>query len=93
MVTTITSEGQITLPEELRDKAGIKPGDEVEITLGATGALVIQKPEAKRKSMDEYRQRLLEVANRGIISGITTDEIMEMTRGYSEDAEMEAGKP
>jgi len=89
MTTTLTTKGQVTIPKELLDALGLKPGDEVEMLLNAAGGIVIQKPGAE----GEYRKRLLEVANRRIISGMTTDEIMEMTRGYSEDAEMEKAKP
>ena len=89
MTTTLTAKGQVTIPKELRDLLGLKPGDEVEMILNAAGGIVIQKP----GTAGEYRKRLLEVANRRVISGMTTDEIMEMTRGYSEDAEMEKAKP
>ena len=31
MTTTVTVKGQVTLPKEVREKAGIKPGDKVEV--------------------------------------------------------------
>lgn len=89
MTTRVTIEGQVTIPQELRDAAGLKPGDEVEMILNAAGGIVLNKAGAA----EDYKKKLLEVANRRIIRGITTDEIMEMTRGYSEDAAMEKTKP
>jgi len=82
MTTTVTIKGQVTIPKELRDAAGIKPGDEVEMILNAAGGIAMHKP----GTLGAYKRRLQELANRRLIRGITTDELMEMTRGYSEDA-------
>ena len=81
MGTTVTVKGQVTLPKNVRDAAGIKPGDRVDVRATASGAVIIEKPGAR----SDYKERLYEVAERRIIRGATTDEIMEMTRGYSED--------
>ena len=81
MTTTVTVKGQVTLPKGVRDAAGIKPGDRVDVRATASGAVIIEKPGAT----SDYKKRLYEVAERRIIRGATTDEIMEMTRGYSED--------
>jgi len=89
MATKVTAKGQVTIPKELRDAIDLKPGDEVEMILNAAGGIVLRKA----GTADDYKKRLLEVANRRIIRGITTDEIIEMTRGYSEDAAMEKTEP
>jgi antitoxin PrlF len=81
LTTTITVKGQVTLPKAVRDAVGIKPGDRVEVRATASGAIIVEKPGA----MSDYKKRLYELAERRIIRGITTDELMEMTRGYSED--------
>jgi len=81
MTTTVTVKGQVTLPKAVRDAVGIKPGDRVAVRATAAGAVIIEKP----GTMSDYKKRLYEVAERRIIRGATTDEIMEMTRGYSED--------
>ena len=81
MATTVTVKGQVTLPKNVRDAAGIKPGDRVDVRATASGAVIIEKPGAR----SDYKERLYAVAERRIIRGATTDEIMEMTRGYSED--------
>jgi antitoxin PrlF len=81
MATTVTVKGQVTIPKKVRDAAGIHPGDRVDVRATPKGVM-IEKPDAA----DSYKIRILEVAKRGVIRGITTDELMEMTRGYSEDA-------
>jgi len=81
MATTVTVKGQVTLPKKVRVAAGIKPGDRVEVRATAAGGIVIEKP----NSRNDYMKRLYALAERRIIRGVTTDELMEMTRCYSED--------
>lgn len=80
MATTVTAKGQVTLPKTVRDATGVKPGDRVGVRATAAGTIVIEKYGA----MSEYKKRLYEVAERRTIRGITGDELMKMTRGYSE---------
>jgi AbrB family looped-hinge helix DNA binding protein len=79
MTTTVTVKGQVTLPKKVRDAAGIKPGDRVEVRATSGGTVVIEKPGA----MGDYEARLRALAKRRLIRGITTDEIMDMSRGES----------
>jgi len=78
MATTVTVKGQVTLPKKVRDSAGIRPGDRVEVRATANGVL-IEKPYAKA----DYEAKLRALAKRRVIRGITTDQIMEMSRGES----------
>lgn len=77
MATTVTAKGQVTLPKKVRDAVGIKPGDRVEASATASGAVLIEKADAK----DDYLARLYEIARRRPLRGITTDELMKMSRG------------
>ena len=43
-MSTITVKGQVTLPKDLRDAAGLNPGDKVEFILNAAGGIVVSKP-------------------------------------------------
>ena len=77
MATTVTIKGQVTLPKKVRDAVGIKPGDRVEVRPTASGAVIVEKLGA----VDDYKARLYALAKRKVIRGITTDELMKMTRG------------
>lgn len=78
MATTVTVKGQVTIPKFVRDAAGIRPGDRVEMRATANGVF-IEKP----KAVNDYEAGLRALAKRRVIRGATTDEIMEMSRGES----------
>jgi antitoxin PrlF len=82
MNSTVTSKGQVTLPKEVRDASGIKPGDQVVVRATASGGISIEKPRAIRppETLSEFRKRLDEIAAKYPIQG-TTDEIMLELRG------------
>lgn len=88
-VTTITVKGQVTLPKKVRDAAGLKPGDVVEVRATASGGIYIERPGASRS----YRDRLEAVAKQRVIRGITTDALMEMTRGDVEQRQTGRRRP
>ena len=74
----ITSKGQVTIPMEIRDKLGLLPNTEVEFTLDRDGVRITKaaKPRARsrgREIVDHMRGRAT--------SGLTTDQIMKLTRG------------
>jgi antitoxin PrlF len=77
VTTTVTIKGQVTLPKNVREATGIKPGDRVDVRATASGAVIIEKPGAG----DDYKARLLALAEQRPIRGITTDEMMKETRG------------
>jgi antitoxin PrlF len=77
METTVTVKGQVTLSKKVRDAVGIKPGDRVEVRPTAAGTVIIEKTNAK----DDYKARVMALANKRLIRGITTDELMKMLRG------------
>src|SRR5262249_40525426 len=79
IMTTITVKGQVTLPKEVREAVGLKPGDKVEVRATASGGVYIEKPGAGRS----YRERLEALRKRRLIRGMTTDEFMEFSRGES----------
>ena len=78
MATTVTSKGQVTIPKLLRDHLGIKPGSKVEFDLAPDGRIVVAKVDdapvpAPKGRFERFRGRYR--------SGMTTDEIMALTRG------------
>lgn len=78
MATTVTVKGQVTLPKKVREAAGIKPGDKVDVRATASGGVYIEKPGAG----DDYKARLYALSRRGLIRDKkTTDEFMKELRG------------
>ncbi len=75
MATTVTSKGQVTIPKRVRDRLAIQPGNQVEFELTPDGRVVLLKVGS---SPVENRFETL----RGRAgAGMSTDEIMALTRG------------
>lgn len=81
----ITAEGQVTIPRELRERAGLEPGCEVDLVLeGATVRIVKAPPERQGKSRGEMLVERLRGAGD---FKMTTDEVLALMRGPSADEE------
>lgn len=75
----ITTKGQVTIPQEVRDFAGFQPGTEVEFVIGDDG--VVRVMAAGCEAHPEARLKAAIAGLRGIASsGLNTDEIMALTR-------------
>jgi AbrB family looped-hinge helix DNA binding protein len=74
----ITSKGQVTIPADIREKAGLLPHTEVEFEFdGKTVRLV----RVKNRNKDGRGERLVaHLRGRGDVA-MTTDAIMALTRG------------
>ena len=75
MGTTVTSKGQVTIPKRVRDLLGIRPGSVVDFERGADGRVILVKVEKRARPNRFARLR----GHAG--KGLSTDEIMAMTRG------------
>ena len=74
-MSALTSKGQVTIPKPVRDRLGVKPGDEIAFEMSGDGKVVIAKAKGAPK-----RSRF--AALRGHAGkGMTTDQIMALTRG------------
>lgn len=71
----VTSKGQVTIPQQLREQAGILPGSEVEFRL-EKGQLVIHK----KRSTGRGEALIKLMTGAGDVK-MTTDEILRLTRG------------
>ena len=83
----VTEKGQVTIPKHIRDKAGIRPGTDVDFRLEDGKVVVFKRPveeSVRRKRAREIRDYLERVRGTGN-SGLTADEIMNMTRGPFND--------
>ncbi len=78
MATTV--KGQVTLPKAIRDAAGIRPGDRVNVRIREEGGVIVES-EAKSDEGSAYLKVLREISRRRPIRHITTEELMEITRG------------
>lgn len=77
-MSAVTSKGQVTIPKRLRDYLGLKPGSEVTFELDDDGRVVLKT--AVKRPVSPFAKWV--GSQKG---GLTTDEIMEMTRGKPED--------
>ena len=86
----VTSKGQVTIPKDVRDALGITPGTDVGFQEEDGKIVLVNKDGQAEESPGERMVRLLvefgdRMRREGKLNNLTTDEIMEMTRGYSED--------
>ncbi len=75
MAVKITTKGQVTIPKAVRDMLRVEPGGEVEFTVNDRNEVVVQRVDGQKpvSRFEKYR---------GMLGpGLTTDEIMALTRG------------
>jgi antitoxin PrlF len=77
MSMTVNAKGQVTIPKAIRDLLGIKAGSMVEFRRDLYGNIVLM-PAGKKLALSRFA-RLRGHAGKGL----TTDEIMALTRGKS----------
>ena len=75
----ITSKGQVTIPQAVREEAGLLPNTEVEFVVDDGSVMIVKANGASRPSRGAWAVRRLR-EGRGKIA-MTTDEIMALTRG------------
>jgi AbrB family looped-hinge helix DNA binding protein len=73
----ITSKGQVTIPQRMREELGLLPNCEVEFEV-VGDSVRVRKARASSRRGDAIVERLRGSAGR---SGMSTDEIMALTRG------------
>jgi antitoxin PrlF len=76
MGVTVTSKGQVTIPKTVRDRLGIIPGSKVDFEVTEDGRAFVRKI-GKRVVKPSRFEKMRGTAT----SGLTTDEIMALTRG------------
>jgi AbrB family looped-hinge helix DNA binding protein len=72
----ITSKGQVTIPIEVRQKAGLLPDTEVEFVVRGNTVIVRKAEKTPRRG-----RRLLTIMRGKAAKRLSTDEIMALTRG------------
>ena len=81
----MTSKGQVTIPKRIRDYLGLKPGTEVEFAFANNGQVVVkQHAMANPAEQRERFVRALQALRGSAGLGMSTDEVMRLTRGRGE---------
>ena len=75
----ITSKGQVTIPQTIRERAGFLPGTELEFTIDDDGVVRVARQDEPRDSpvLAAAIARLRGKAD----TGLSTDSIMALTQG------------
>lgn len=81
-IVRLTSKGQVTIPQDIRELAGLAPGSEVEFQYN-NGRVWLEKVESEQA---HRRDRILATLDEVVGSATTnrelcTDDILRMTRG------------
>lgn len=82
--TNLTVKGQVTIPKDVRDALGLKPGEPVEIDWQGGDEAVIRKPRRDEEAdVEAFKSRVRETMVRfaHLREGRSTDEIMRDIRG------------
>jgi len=74
----ITSKGQVTIPVDIREQAGLMPNTEVDFEFDGTAVRIV--PAAARTKGSRRARLVAHLRGRGDVA-MTTDAIMALTRG------------
>jgi len=74
----ITSKGQVTIPVEIREKAGLLPGTDVDFEIQDDGVCIVKAATPRAESRG---QRIVRRMWRRAPGRMSTDEIMALMRG------------
>jgi AbrB family looped-hinge helix DNA binding protein len=76
MAVTVTRKGQVTIPKPIRDRLGINAGSKVDFEVSEDGRAYL-----RRVGKDAVKPSRFERMRGTATGGLTTDEIMALTRG------------
>jgi len=77
----ITSKGQVTIPQAVREKAGLHPHSEVEFEVRDNGEVLIRAVASPTNSVRAAFTRVRGSANAAQFKNMGTDEFMAFLRG------------
>lgn len=78
----VTTKGQVTIPQDVREQLGILPGTEVEIYVRGNHAQIV-KAGKKSGKVTRGERIAAQAAGKGTANvDLTTDQILELTRGW-----------
>lgn len=78
----VTQKGQVTIPKEVRDRAGIVPGSEVEFVIDGDVVTLRKARAGKKPGMSRGEKIVAELRGTATVNRhLSTDEIMKLLRG------------
>lgn len=77
----ITSKGQVTIPQAVREQAGLHPNSEVEFEVRANGDVVLRRIQPQVSPVRAAFQAARGSATAQQFKGMGTDEFMRFLRG------------
>lgn len=77
----ITSKGQVTIPQAVRQQAGLYPHSEVEFVINANGEVVIRPMAGDHSPVRAAFEKVRGSANARQFKDMGTDEFMRYLRG------------
>jgi len=77
----ITSKGQVTIPQAVREKAGLHPNSEVEFEVRPNGDVVLRRVASVASPVRAAFERVRGSATAAQFKGMGTDEFMRFLRG------------
>jgi AbrB family looped-hinge helix DNA binding protein len=77
----ITSKGQVTIPQAVRDRAGMKPLSEVEFEVRDNGEVVIRSVVTGKSSLRSALERARGTATAPEFKDMNTEQFMHFLRG------------
>lgn len=79
MATTLTVKGQVTIPKQIRDAFGLKPGMPVDFAVNGNGEVVLQ---AVSRGLKPKKDRFEAARGKADVKW-RTDDLMALLRGES----------
>jgi antitoxin PrlF len=58
MATRIRANGQLTVPQRVREALGVAPGDRVEFQLNGSGEVMLRKAPARQRDVRSHSERV-----------------------------------
>jgi len=79
MSTTLTSKGQVTIPQRIRDALHLLPGAAVAFSVNASGEVVLHPPRPAKGTRGARKDRFDAVRSRADVRW-RTDDLMKLLR-------------
>jgi len=86
----VTTKGQVTIPKDIRDHLGIRPGSEVEFVraAGEVRLVAADEPISEEERLDRFRAALERMAGTIDPGGMDGREYVDWLRGPREDLDI-----